>query len=40
MAGKTLPASTGYFSKEMQAILNKEEKSDKKKTAKKTTKKK
>jgi len=42
MASKKLPASTGYFNKEMLAILNKGEKASSKKptTKKSTTKKK
>ena len=40
MAGKKLESSSGYFNKEMLAILNKGEKKPKKQsTAKKTTKK-
>lgn len=40
MANKTLPSSSGYFSKEMQAILKKGEEKTPKKTTKKSTKKK
>lgn len=41
MAGKSLPSSSGYFNKEMLAILKKGEEKPKKSTsgAKKTTKK-
>lgn len=37
MAGKKMNASTGYFSKEMQAILKKGEKSTSKKPVSKST---